>query len=381
MNLPTLSCRARQLTLRAAVGGVVLSLVAACGADSGSANGDQSKEVALFLPSSNNSYPAEMISTARDALIEAGYEPTIFENDFDQTVQDQQVQQYLASGATPAGIVWLPADNQAGIASVRRLAELGAPLVQVNQTPLPESLDYISAYAGVDDYSIGKVTGETAREWIESQQADGEFVDEPVNQLVLTYPQGFTAGVDRMSGFLDGSEGADISIIDEIDVGFSAESSYDAVSQALPRFDLDEIDVVYGVSEFLATGGIMALADRGIEAGQDVTVFNGNCMTDLDELVDGSVYATTVQSPAIEARAFVEVLTRLIDNGGVTAGADTVEHLPADPDVMPTIDETPAFTTIVPTPPLVGGGSPEENQAIVDASSLWGSSAADLCDY
>jgi len=334
----------------------------------------------MFIPSSSNNYIAAMISTGKDLLGEAGYSVKVFENNFDQTEQDQQVQQYLATGDKPAGIIWFPADNAAGIASVRRLAELDVPIVQTNQAVLPEALDYITAYAGEDDYANGQIAGESAMQWRDEQESKGvRLHGESGNVLTVTYPRGYQAGEDRIRGFEDATESAPFEILDVLDVGFTTEDSYTAVSQAWPKLEGQGIDLIFGVSEFPAVGAIQAAEEAGLVAGKDFGVISGNCQTNFDLFVKGSTYATAIQSPIIEAIAFSGVMSALIKNGGETQGPDSTVSLPADEDAAPSIDQTPAYYTYIPNPPMIGGGTPAENQKVVDEASLWGKSATELC--
>lgn len=56
-----------------------------------------------------------------------GFDIKVFENQFNQAEQDQQVQQVLAAGQLPDVFIWWPSDAVAGLGSLRALARTGVP--------------------------------------------------------------------------------------------------------------------------------------------------------------------------------------------------------------------------------------------------------------
>ena len=52
-----------------------------------------------------------------------GFDIKVFENQFNQAEQDQQVQQILAAGQLPDVFIWWPSDAVAGLGSLRALAK------------------------------------------------------------------------------------------------------------------------------------------------------------------------------------------------------------------------------------------------------------------
>ena len=67
---------------------------------------------------------------------ELGYDIKVIENNFNQTEEDSQVQQELASGEKAAGYIGWPMQNAAGINSLRALSNTGAPVILTNQYPV-----------------------------------------------------------------------------------------------------------------------------------------------------------------------------------------------------------------------------------------------------
>ena len=115
---------------------VVALGVAACGDDdedgsgggasageskgSGSLQGD-GKEMVLFTMTASNVYGANQIAGAKKMAEELGYKLKVFQNNFSQPEQDQQVQQYVATGAKPAAALIFPWVADAAINAVRQL--------------------------------------------------------------------------------------------------------------------------------------------------------------------------------------------------------------------------------------------------------------------
>ena len=65
-----------------------------------------------------------------------GFDIKVFENQFNQAEQDQQVQQVLAAGQLPDVFIWWPSDATAGLGSLRALHKTGVPVLKINQLPL-----------------------------------------------------------------------------------------------------------------------------------------------------------------------------------------------------------------------------------------------------
>ena len=78
----------------------------------------------MFTMTASNVYGANQIKGAEDEAEKLGYKLTVFQHNFSQPEQDQQVQQYIASGAKPAAIIFWPWVADAAINDVRQLSRL-----------------------------------------------------------------------------------------------------------------------------------------------------------------------------------------------------------------------------------------------------------------
>src|SRR5205085_1177939 len=115
--------------------------------------------------------------------------------------QDAQAQQRIGSPTQPAAYVWWPADNQAGLATLRRLSRTGVPVFQVNQALRPEAENLVVAYAGVDDFFNGQVAGENAKKARAAYvAAGGKLASKGGNAVLLKFIPGYSAGDDREKG-------------------------------------------------------------------------------------------------------------------------------------------------------------------------------------
>src|ERR1700761_6168258 len=183
--------------------GVVALALTACGSSSsssgtsgggGGSDSSASKEVIAFTATNENPHVALYNKVLEESFKSEGYEFKSYTNKFEQHEEDQQVEQVLATGANPAGFVFWPSDNEASIASVRKLSKV-APVVQVNSKVLPEAEPHVAAYAGVSDTQSGETTGKMAMEMRETFEGNGLKPSSPGgNAMIVTIGGGYAAG-------------------------------------------------------------------------------------------------------------------------------------------------------------------------------------------
>ena len=120
----------------------------------GSLQGD-GKKMVMFVMTASNVYGANQIRGAKEEAVRLGYDLTVFQHNFSQPEQDQQVQQYIASGAQPEVVIFWPWVADAAINAVRQLARI-APVIQLTQEPNEQSWPYVKAYSGANQILIGE---------------------------------------------------------------------------------------------------------------------------------------------------------------------------------------------------------------------------------
>ena len=75
-----------------------------------------------FNGPAGEAYIGRFIRGIKDTAALKGFDIKVFENQFNQAEQDQQVQQVLAAGQLPDVFIWWPSDATAGLGSLRALA-------------------------------------------------------------------------------------------------------------------------------------------------------------------------------------------------------------------------------------------------------------------
>lgn len=347
-------------TLFGFVAGTAMFALAACstgGGDTTEGNGGEGtgsldgagQEIVVFMPSTATIYQSDFANSVRAEAEELNYEVTIFENKQDQTEQDQQVQQYLATGEVPAAFIWWPTNAQAGVNSSRLLSQV-APVFQTNQAVQPEGEEYITAYAGVRAYGIGESMAELTMDARTELRESGDLSSEEGNVLEFTFPAGYQSGIDRSDGFRDFSEDDPFNILQSEPnaTGFDSQGTFTTASQVVPKF-AGELDFVIAQNLSMAAGAVTALEQNGLTPGEDVIVVAGNDAGDKTPLLNGQVYGAVIQSPVIEGKLIVQTVARYVATGEVT---DEEVYLEADPEA-PALEATPpAAVTYMPNPPI-----------------------------
>lgn len=338
------------------------------------------KEIVVLMPSRSNAYLAQWIRGAEKSAAEANYKLTVIENNFDQTEQDAQTQQRISAANQPAAYVWWPADNQAGLATLRRLSRTGVPVFQVNQALRPEAKDMVVAYAGVDDFFNGQVGGKNALAAREAFVAAGNTLSsEGGNLVILKFIPGYSAGDDRERGFLDATKDAPFNVIASEYAGFDNASGYKAMSQLIPSIRGKGIDFVYGGSDGPVTGAIQALEEVGLKPGKDVFLVSATCIADISAAETAKEFATGVQSAGLEGWFSINVVARYFEYGETVT--DGTYIAPDDAEARPDFNFAPSKYNVIPNPQVVVGTDPTGAKEALGTFKLWGETFADHCVY
>ena len=334
----------------------------------GSIQGD-GDEIVMFTMTSSNVYGANQIAGAKQEAEELGYELKVYENTFSQPEQDQQVQQYIASGAQPAAIIWWPWIRDAGLNSVRQLARL-APVVQMTQPPDEPSQPHVTAYAGANQTLIGETLGEMmlqARE--EARKSGAKFKSPGGNLLVFQHPEGEFTGTARFAAFEDVTADEPFNVIHTEYGANDPETGYEKGSQVIPRFK-GEFDFLFISNQQAANGIIRALKENGITPGKDAWLVSGDCSGSLEAVKNGETFGTGIQPAGVEGRLAVRTAAKLIANDGNTEGEEEQYEVEAEaPEVTP---DPPAKFNYMPHAPAVGAQGIEETR-------IWGLTADEIC--
>ena len=337
------------------------------------------KTISVFMPSTSNNYLAEWRRGLEATAKELNYQVTVVENNFDQSEQDLQIQQALASG-TPADIyVMWPADSKAGVASLRALSQTGVPTVVANQPPPEEAVPFMTMYAGVNDYLNGQVGGQMELGARDAAAAAGMKLHSPEGNLVeIKFTPGYQASVARHDGFIDATKDKPFNLIASEFSGFDAEAGYNTMSQLIAANKAKGIDFVYAHNDALALGANKALNEAGLIPGKDVMVVGSTCHGDLTALENGQQYGSGLQAARLEGNVVALAVGRYFNNGGtVLDGEDSPEPSPE----FPATSTAPYKYNYIPNPGVIFSSDKAANVALLDNTVLWGDNMRNLCTY
>ena len=357
--------------------------VAACGDDGDDGGGDSAssengegtgtlegngEEIAMFTMTASNIYGAVQIQGAKDMAEQLGYELKVFQNNFSQPEQDQQVQQYVATGAQPAASLIFPWVADAAVNAIRQLSEIG-PVILITQEPNEQTEPFVKAYAGANQQLIGRVAGEMLLEAREAAREEGMKLHSPEgNLLVFQHPEGEKTGVERWKGFEEATKDEPFNVIHTEYGTNDPETGYEIGSQVIPKYK-DQIDFLYVSNQQAANGIIRALKENGIKPGKDVKIVSSDCSGSLEAVESGETFGTGLQSGYIEGMLGVVTAAQYIATGTVEGDVKQYEVEPEAPEFEV---EPPAKLNYMPHAAAIG------SEGIAD-TQIWGLTAEEIC--
>lgn len=294
---------------------------------SGSLEGD-GELLKIFMPSTSNVYLAAAAKAAEARAEELGYTTSIVENNFDQTEQDQQVQEWLATGEEAAAVMFWPASAANATASIRALSRV-APVLQWNQLIDPAAEEFIEiGYAGVSDIGIGDQAGKDTLAQIDKLTAEGYKFQGPgglPNVLEISLGSGdYAAGEDRHDAFMKVVDGKINFLGREGAQEFDAQGAYKAASTAIPKYLSEGIDIIYVQTMDMGNGVVQAAEQNGLKPGEDVFLMTGTSSGSTENLREGKITTAVLQAPVIEGTLIVDNVAQYLATGEVKDGETTI---------------------------------------------------------
>jgi ribose transport system substrate-binding protein len=331
---------------------------------SGSLEGDGSL-LKIFMPSTSNVYLAAAAKAAEARAEELGFTSSVIENNFDQTEQDQQVQEWLATGEEAAAVLIWPASAANATASIRALSRV-APVLQWNQLIDPAAEEFIEiGYAGVSDLGIGDQAGKDMLTKIDELTASGYTFQGPdglPNVLEITLGSGdYSAGEDRHNAFLEVVDGKINYLGREGAAEFDAQGGFTAASTAIPKYLSEGIDFIYVQTMDMGNGVVQAAEQNGLKPGENVFLNTGTSSGSTANVRDGKITSAVLQSPVIEGTLIVDTAARYIATGEVT---DETVTIPSDEEKPELEAVAPDRTTFMMNPTVTA-----EN---IETFQIWG---------
>lgn len=373
----------RSLTWRAFAGAVLAIglTVSAVGCSSGSSNAGSSTEsesgsgtgslegngelLKIFMPTTSNVYLAAAAKAAEARAEELGYTTSIVENNFSQTEQDQQIQEWLATGEEAAAVMVWPASAANATASIRALSRV-APVLQWNQLIDPAADEFIAiGYAGVSDIGIGDQAGKDTLAQIEKLTAEGYEFQGPdglPNVLEISLGSGdYAAGEDRHNAFMEVVDGQINYLGREGAAEFDAQGAFTAASTAIPKYLAEGIDIIYVQTNDMGNGVVQAAEQNGLKPGENVFLMTGTSSGSTANLRDGKITTAVLQSPVIEGTLIVDNVAQYLATGEVTEGEITIASDEEKPELAL---EPPTRITFMMNPTVTA-----EN---IESFKIWG---------
>ncbi len=265
-----------------------------------------------FNGPAGEAYIGKFIKGIKNTAKLKGFDIDVYENQFNQAEQDQQVQQVLAAGKRPDVFIWWPSDGVAGLGSLRALHKTGVPVLKINQLPNEQDKKYIFGYAGPDDRlrarNVGIMMVQAAKE---KKMAGGKGF----NVVALTYPQSYGGYTLSMNAFNQAIEGSDLKLIGEVDEGFGQANGYKGAAKLIAKLQDQQIDFVYGMDDAILTGGLKAFEEAGYKMGTDVIAVGTVCNGDKQLIEEGKQYGTTLQSPLHEGQLAIKLVEEYLSTG------------------------------------------------------------------
>ena len=265
-----------------------------------------------FNGPAGEAYIGRFITGIKETAELKGFDIKVFENQFNQAEQDQQVQQVLAAGQLPDVFIWWPSDATAGLGSLRALHKTGVPVLKINQLPNDQDKQYIFGYAGPDDRLRARNAGYMMREAAAAKKAAG---GESFNVIALSYPHSYGGYGLSINAFNEAIAGSDLTIIGDVDEGFGQANGYKGAAKLIAKVKDQGIDFVYGMDDAILTGGIKALEEAGYVMGEDVIAVGTVCNGDKQLIEEGKQFGTTLQSPLHEGQLAIKLVEEYLDTG------------------------------------------------------------------
>jgi ABC-type sugar transport system substrate-binding protein len=338
-------------------------------ASSGSPSFDgQGKTIVIFMLNPFGPYIQGDEDGLTHTFAKYGYKTKVITNNINQSDEDQQVQQYLATNQKPAAFIWWPANAAAGVNDTRLLSRV-APVIQLNQAVQPAGEQYVKFYVGDLDSVNGNLLGQGLIKARAAAKAAGTSLHSPGgNLLVFDAPAGYQGGIDRLAAFKKATASDPFNILASTN-NTNADDGYKNALSVIPKYKDKGIDFVYVYDGDIATGVIKALQQDGLTPGKDVQVVDGNCTSTTAPYASGQIASTTLQSGVIEGIATAEMTVRyLADPNTINPGTAMLPNTATYPTNLPA---HPSKINGIPLPVLTKNN--------VNTTKLWGYTASQLC--
>jgi ribose transport system substrate-binding protein len=251
-----------------------------------------------------NIYVVQYLETAKALAKKYGIDLIILDAENDAAKQTQQMPDLIAQ--QPDVIVVWAQDAKGIVPAIKQAHDAGIPVVSVNAKIDESGQQYLTAHAGPDDYSQGKLAAETL---IKALGGKGNVVE-------IRGTVGFGPGDQRAQAFLDVAKGyPDIKLLDVQAGNWSQGQGQTIMENFITRFG-NTIDGVLTSDGYSGTGAYLAVeaAKKAgtLDASKDIKYVDPNIVaTNYDLIKEGKYTAAVLQTPQADAEFSFRVAIRV----------------------------------------------------------------------
>lgn len=232
---------------------------------------------------------------------------TAFDAQSDATLQAQQAEEAIAM--KPAVILMQPNDSNALVASAKKIAEAGIPLINVNTALASEADEYVTCFYGPDCYEEGQLAADLMHEAF----PDG------CTYVHLGQDVSNETGRLRLGGFQDRVEemGYDMECLGiSPSCDWSAEKAKTYMSSFLTSLS-GQIDAVWAIDDAVGYGALQAIEEDFSGQNEDIQIVSVGGIESVFEAIkaEENYLGTIYQSPAIECSGAMGIAHDIAING------------------------------------------------------------------
>ena len=294
---------------------------------------DTTVQIAYFIPVKGNSYTKALTDGAEAVAQEMNAEITVFSSEYDQSLQNDQIEDAITSGKYNAFII-NAVDSMGVLPGVESAAEAGI-LVGAADTIIGPNTDAVEPYEG-----ITTIAGLT---WATQGQGFGEMVlrgcegKDPCKVVYLVGMQGMTADQDRLSAMKEVlADHPEIELVDVQEASYLQDEALNVMQNVFQSHP--DIDVVATAGDQMSLGAAQAAEDAGL-AGSVKIYGNGASEQGVQALKDGTLDASYALVPYTVGEVVAENLIMAVRGQEFETAVDVSQLSPPLPASGAIIDQ------------------------------------------
>jgi ribose transport system substrate-binding protein len=264
-------------------------------------------KVILLTVSEECEYCALHQKAFKEVATQAGLNLEVKITNFNAAEQASQVDQAIAEN--PAAIVLWPADASAIVPSLRKIKQAGIPLVITNSKPDEKYAEYWNVFTGPNDIGNGNSAAEAMIQGFAAKNLGDKGKIFIVEGVTGTPPQ-----IQRSQGFEDvlGKKAPGITVAGKQNGNWDQTKATDAAAALFTQVG-PEVKGVYAQADNMMSGVIVAAKRAGIDPSKLVLVGSNCSIEGVNQINDGTQYATVLQSPIDDGKYAANAVIDLLN--------------------------------------------------------------------